>query len=488
MKEKPAPETSLSGTGVSSIAKNTLYLLGGRWLTTIVQGIYAIVLARMLGPELYGLYNYGLSWYMAFILFASLGLAAVLSREVGRDRQGRSKVVDQTLLIRIFTSLFVALASGGLGFLTESDPRMRNLILLFSVALVGRSLAIWTKEVFNAYESNKYYLFQQALFRPLEAAAGIIVLLLGGNILAVALVHALSWWLQAIGGLLFIAQRIVFPKVRWSWLSHRPILSQGLVICLNQFMIFWPPFGVVILFRFLGGTGFALGQIALLLQIFWVDFRIPESAGVAALPVLSRAAATGSGRDRLFAETMLRINMIFGAAAGLLGMGLGPWLVTAVFGTSYEPAGSFLGYALWLLIPYGCGYALFSVYISQKRDLKALACAAIGAGSFTLAMFVFAPRFGVEGALLSLAAGMVIWTGSMIVEMAKRGQLHIGFSVGRPGAAVLLGFAAFFALQFLGTGLSSLLALLVLLACSILLGGLSSQEKEVIQSLVSTSR
>jgi O-antigen/teichoic acid export membrane protein len=488
MNEKNDSKPAVSGTGVTSIAKNTLYLLGGRWLTTVIQGIYAVVLARMLGPELYGMYNYGLSWYMAFILFATLGLAAVLSREVGRDRQGRSKVVDRTLLIRLFTSLFIAVLSGGVGLLTESDPRLRNLLLLFSAALVGRSLAIWTKEVFNAYESNKYYLFQQALFRPLEAVAGIIVLTMGGNILAVALVHALSWWLQAVGGLLFIAKRIVFPRIRWAWQAHRHILSQGLVICLAQFMIFWPPFGVVILFRFLGGTGYALGQLALILQVFWVAFRIPESTGVAALPVLSRAAASGSGRERLFAETMLRINMIFGAAAGLLGMGLGPWLMTAVFGADYEAAGRFLGYALWLLIPYGCGYTLFSVYLAHKRDLRALAYASIGAVSFTLAMFIFASRYQLQGALISLAAGMVIWTGSMIVDMANRGQLDVAFSVGRPGAAVLLGFAAFFAFRFLGAIPASLLALLVLLAGSILLGGLSSQEKDVVRSLASISR
>jgi O-antigen/teichoic acid export membrane protein len=118
-------------------------------------------------------------------------------------------------------------------------------------------------------------------------------------------------------------------------------------------MIFWPPFGVMILFRLLGGTEFSLGQLALILGMFWVAFRIPESSSVAALPVLSRAADRKDGKDRLFAETMLRINMIFGAAAGLGGLGLGIWLVTLVFGTNYELAGRLLGYAFLLMIPYG---------------------------------------------------------------------------------------------------------------------------------------
>jgi O-antigen/teichoic acid export membrane protein len=483
MNYKNTQKPALSGIGVSSIAKNAIYLLGGRWLTTAIQGAYAIVLARMLGPELYGLYNYGLSWYLAFVLFATLGLAAVLSREVGKDLEDRSKIVGRTLLIRLFSSVFVAAVSGSLGFFTEGDPRVKNLLLLFSVALIGRSLAIWTQEVFNAYESNRYYLIQQSLFRPLEAVAGIIVLSAGGNILAVASVHALSWWLQAIGGFLFIAKRITFPRIRWSWRSHRRILYQGFIICLSKFMIFWPPFGVVILFRLLGGKEFNLGQLALILQMFWVAFRIPESSSVAALPVLSRAAAAGEGRERLFAETMLRINLIFGAAAGLLGMSLGPWLVAAVFGDNYTLAGRLLGYAFLLLIPYGCGHSLFSVYIAQKRDLRALAHAASGAAAFTLSMLVSAPRLPIPGALISLAAGMIIWTGIMVADMTKRGQLDIGYSIGRPGIAVLLGLGAFFGLQTLDTWLALFSGLVILFGGSVLFGGLSFQEKDVISSL-----
>jgi O-antigen/teichoic acid export membrane protein len=483
MNDHSAPKPAVSGIGVSSIAKNTIYLVGGRWLTTAIQGAYAIVLARMLGPELYGLFNFCLSWYMAFILFAVLGLAAVLSREVGRNHEDRSKVVDQTLLIRLAASIIIAAVSGSIGFLSEGDSGVRNLLLLFSVALIGRSMAIWTKEVFNAYELNRYYFFQQAFFRPLEVIAGILVLIAGGNILAVGAVHTLSWWLQAIGGLIVITKRITFIKVEWSWRSHKDILSQGLVICLSQFLILWPLFGVIILFRFLGGADFSLGQLALILQIFWFAFRIPESLSVAALPVLSRSAAKGDGRDRLFAETMLRISLIFGAVVGLLGMGLGLWLATVIFGQNYELAGRLLGYALWLLIPYSCGYTLYSVYLSQKQDLKALGHAAIGALTFTLGMFVFVPRLHVSGALISLAAGMIIWTASMVVKMSRTGHLNIIFSIGKPGIAVFLGLAAFLSLQRLNTWLALFSGVIILFGGSILFGGLSSLEKDVVKSL-----
>jgi O-antigen/teichoic acid export membrane protein len=248
-------------------------------------------------------------------------------------------------------------------------------------------------------------------------------------------------------------------------------------------MIFWPPFGVMILFRLLGGTEFSLGQLALILGMFWVAFRIPESSSVAALPVLSRAASRKDGKDRLFAETMLRINMIFGAAAGLGGLGLGIWLVTLVFGTNYELAGRLLGFAFLLMIPYGCGYSLYTVYLAQRRDRRALMLATIGASAFTLGMFVFAPLLDVPGALISLAAGMTVWTGSMIVDMANRDQLSISFSIARPGIAVLQGLGAFFGLKVFSVWLALFSGLIILFGGAILSGGLSFQERDVLKSL-----
>jgi O-antigen/teichoic acid export membrane protein len=168
---------------------------------------------------------------------------------------------------------------------------------------------------------------------------------------------------------------------------------------------------------------------------------------------------------------------------GLIGMGLGSWLVGVIFGPDYALGGRLLGYALWLLIPYSCGYALYSVYLSQGREHQAFRYAVIGSIAFTLSMFIFAPGSNIPGALVSLATGMIMWTGSMVVSMSRRNQLSISFAVGKPGIAVLLGLATFAGLQFLNSWLALCLGLIILFGGSILIGGLSAQEKDLITSL-----
>jgi O-antigen/teichoic acid export membrane protein len=132
-----------------------MYLEGSRWVNTAVRFVYVIALTHYLGPELYGLLNYGMSWYLAFLPFTILGMGAILGTEIGRDRGGGARIASLTLTLRIFSSGIAAVACGILGWLCESKPEARILLGVFSVGLGGRSLAVWVGSIFNAYELNK---------------------------------------------------------------------------------------------------------------------------------------------------------------------------------------------------------------------------------------------------------------------------------------------------------------------------------------------
>ena len=58
-----------------------LLLSAARLFTLITRGCYIIVLARYLGPELYGIFSYGQALYLVFLFVASLGIGEILSRK-----------------------------------------------------------------------------------------------------------------------------------------------------------------------------------------------------------------------------------------------------------------------------------------------------------------------------------------------------------------------------------------------------------------------
>lgn len=447
----PAPSgRQLKFSGIKSIAVNAGYLTAARVLPQVLRIFYVIVLARYLGPEIYGLLAYGQSWYMAFFPMTVLGLGVVLIREVGRDRGRGAAVVEQTLAVRIVLSIAAAVVCGFIGWTLDDDPTARRLLLVFSLALAGRGLATWAENVFSAYEVSRHTLRQEAVFRPLEVALGLLVLALGGGAIAVAGVHAAVWWAQAARGWLIVRASVVPARPRCGWDRVAPLLAQGLPLFVSALFFTWLLQGPLVLFRHIADNEHDLGQLALAMQAFFALCAVPWSISLSALPVLSRATVRQDGKDVLFASAMARIAILFGALAGLSAMALGPWLVDSLFGGRYVLAGRLLGPALWLLVPMAAGTAAAQVLVAQGRLISQALCAIAGAGVMTALMFALKATMGPGGALVAAGAGLSIWALSLIAALAHGSALKLGHSVLRPGTAALLALAVYLGLMLLG--------------------------------------
>ena len=67
-----------------SILTSTAYLGAARILSAASRIVYAILLAKILEPETYGIFQYAYSWYLMFIPLSILGLNFVMIRELNK--------------------------------------------------------------------------------------------------------------------------------------------------------------------------------------------------------------------------------------------------------------------------------------------------------------------------------------------------------------------------------------------------------------------
>ncbi len=438
--------------GIRSIIVNAGQLTFARLLTQAVRIVYVIVIARFLGPEVYGLFAYAQSWYMAFLPVTMFGLGAIISREVGRDRARGARTVRQVAVIRVLASILGAAACAFIGWSVDLDPAARQLILIFALALVGRTLATTAEEIFSAYESSRYILWQEALFRPLEAVVGLTVLASGGGIVHIALIHSIVWWLQAARGLYLVHRNLVAFRGEPTPREFKRLLGQAVKVGFAGIFSAWLLHGPLVLFRHVAGSQASLGQLALTLQALVVLCIVPWAISRAALPVLSRAAARGDGKDLLFADVMTRIGFIMGAAAGISGLALGPWLVPAIFGERYLPAGHLLGIAFWLLIPLTAATTASQVHIAHGRFAWLTLSAAIGALTLTASLPLLAGAGGPQGALLATFLGLSAWALCIFWPLVDSGGIALGRTVLRPGLAAAGSAGAYFTAVQAGTG------------------------------------
>ena len=121
---------AIDGRGVASIARNLTYLLGGYGVYFVTRFLYAVILARALGPQVYGIINYGIAWYLLFLPLTRMGLEVVLSRDAGKNRQVGDRTAALTLTLRIASISLATAAYVILSWFIEDDPASRLMVFV----------------------------------------------------------------------------------------------------------------------------------------------------------------------------------------------------------------------------------------------------------------------------------------------------------------------------------------------------------------------
>lgn len=454
----------MDGRGIASIASNLTYLLAGSGVYFVTRFLYAVALARVFSPNIYGMINYGIALYLLFIPLTKMGLEIVISRDVGQNRQQGGRTALITFTLRIVSIVLASIAYAVLSWFIEGEPATRLLVFVFSFALIGRSLAMWTENIYAAYEVNSYFLRQQSIFRPMEVLLGLLVVFIWREALLVVVVHGLVWCLEAIYGLAIIHRRILPLRLERNPAELRHVFVQGLPLGAALLLMALPYQGPLIFFRHLTSVDNSLGQLALAMQVLFMLSQIMLALGSASLPALSRSAVRQDGKDCLFAETTIRFSLFLGTAFALLGMAFGPWLTVKIFGERYIQAGTLVGPVLWLIVPWATGHALARVLMARKLDSQLFFCALAGAVVFSLSIAEAVSRCGIEGAIWSAGTGMSLTT--LLIIFVLYGHLPMDFqaSLIKPGMTVLLTICGFYFLMQVVNPMLSFLAAFVALA------------------------
>jgi O-antigen/teichoic acid export membrane protein len=403
---------------LKSILKNASYLVGARGMNMVLRGIYAITLARLLGPEQYGLYFYALSWYIVLLPLTSLGLWAVISRDVGRSESLGFQTVSQTLALRGILSFIMAVICGVSGWIIHDDEITRQLLIIFSIAMVGRSLATWVEHIFNAYSESKYVLRIETIFRPIEVFACITILAIGGGLVELAITHGFVWWLQGLYGMSLLRSRVYNFKPDWGANGLRRLLRKGFLLGLSSFLLAWFLQGPLLLAKHSNFSLVELGQLALLLQIFSILSQVPQMFRMAALPILSQPRNQVLNEDKQLLDLGLKISWLIGSIVSVVAWYTGPLLAELLFGNKFQTVGYYLGITLYLLIPWSWGNLLWMKLLSRGNLRQSTIALAIGGFILTITFLIGTNYFRLEGVLLALGFGL--WSWVVIIYFMQR--------------------------------------------------------------------
>lgn len=387
----------------------------------VFSALVGLLVARYLGPARLGSLSYCLALVTLIGFVPSLGLDAIVKRELLRAPATEAEVLASSFFARLAAA---ALAWGavlvaafvGWGF-TPEEARLFAILglILFQPALFLPD--VWLQSHLHA----KWSVAVQLSALAVASAVRLWLISTGASLAAFAWVLVGEMALTAVG--FFLGARRV--GLSFSFLSARVATMRRLVgeawpLMFASFAVFiYMKIDEVMLRQMVGPAAVGIYAAAEKLSEVW--YFIPLALASSVLPALLRAqkndAAEYAQRQQQYYDLSAAVAYGLSVPIALLA----PWLIRLAFGAQFIAAGPILAVHIWSSIFVFLGVARGQWLVNEGLQKFYLAATCSGAVANVALNFFFIPRWGGLGAAWATVASQAIaaWLASYFHPVAR---------------------------------------------------------------------
>lgn len=231
----------------NKIAKNAGWLIGGHIAQMLISFIVSILTARYLGPDNYGLISYGTAYISFFTSFCTLGINAIIVKELINNRENEGKIMGTAIGLKAISSFLSAITIVLLVFfIDKGDPVAIKVVAICSLGLILKVTDVFT------------YWFQSYLKSKITAIVGLIGYLVISiyKVILIVTMQSVYWFAFStsldyflVGFILWLiykkqkGQKLVFSRfyakklLKSSWNFILPSLMVSIYAQTDKFML-----------------------------------------------------------------------------------------------------------------------------------------------------------------------------------------------------------------------------------------------------------
>jgi O-antigen/teichoic acid export membrane protein len=397
------------------VARNAAFRIGGEILAKLASLAFFVTMARELGKDGFGEFQFALALTGALIYVAGFGTDQLLAREVARDRSRAGRLLADAAAVKVLGGLVMLGVAAIVANLGSSTAEGRAAVYVIGVGTLLEVLSKSWHAIFQGYERFELASATLIIQRTLTAAAGIAVLLAGGDVVAAAAVYAAGaavavlvaeWWLHRLG----VHRAAIVPA---GWV---PMIRAGVAIGLISLLI-------TVLLR-LDVTMLSFLADAATVGVYAVSFRLVEatqflgwSMATAMLPWLARTEANLARGFALGLKAVVSVLLPVGLAFVLFA---GP-LVDLIYGSAFASSVVPLRILGLMTVLYGINaFGSVSLIARYRPTTYAKLLVPVIALNVVLNLILI-PIYGADGAAVDaltsgvLLAGLALWQAHTVV-------------------------------------------------------------------------
>lgn len=138
------------------IVKNFIWLFISEFFSKGVMFFLAIILARYLGANNYGKFNFALAYTALFSILADFGLSTLLIREVSRNSERRDDYLDHVITLKIVMSIISSVAIVLSAIFINQPTEIKNFIYIFAIYTIASSFNDFLRSIFRSFQKMQY--------------------------------------------------------------------------------------------------------------------------------------------------------------------------------------------------------------------------------------------------------------------------------------------------------------------------------------------
>ncbi|MDX2495092.1 MAG: flippase [Desulfuromusa sp.] len=383
---------------LQNVVTNTGWQLAEKVSRVAVGLIVGVWLARYLGPDQFGIFNYALAFAALFSPFASLGLEDIVVRNIVRDPSRKDETLGTAFLLSLTGGVasFV-IACIAIWGLRSDDPLSQVLVAIIAAGAIFQSFDV-IETWFHSQVQAKYSVFARSAAFFSCSVIKVALIVTGQPLVTFAWVAFFEVILGASGLIIaYLSQR----KKLWDWRfsgknavsllkDSWPLLFSGIVI------IIYMRIDQVMLGEIVGTEEVGIYSVAVRLAEVWMF--IPMAIFWSVYPAIIEAGRTSETLmfDRM--QQLYNLMVLLAYAAAIPMTLLSHWLVGTLFGEAYVRAGLMLVFLVWANVFTSLDIAR-SAYLSSMNWTKIHFVTVLLGAVLNIGLNIFLiPRFGGNGA------------------------------------------------------------------------------------------
>lgn len=390
-----------SRSGLQAIIKNTVWLFADRILRMGVGMIVGVWIARYLGVQQYGLFNYATAFVALFSPFATLGLDNVVVRNIVRDSRDRERILGTAFWLKLLggvASLLLAVC-----FISVLRPNDQLMIFLVAIlATVGIFQALDTIDFwFQSQVQSKYTVVAKNTAFVIVTLLKVFMLKMQAPLIAFAWATLAEFSLGAIG--LAIAYRINGYSLwlwRWNFSVAKTLLKDSWPLILSGVTIMiYMRIDQIMLGQMIGDSAVGIYSAATRISEVW--YFIPTAVASSVSPAIFAAKDSSEKLYYQRIKQLLRLMVLISLAIALPMSLLSGTIITMLFGNGYAEAGQVLAIHIWASLFVFMGVATSPWFIAEGLTHFALRITLIGAIINVVLNIFLIPAYAGVGAAIA---------------------------------------------------------------------------------------